>query len=367
MNAIAAILPCPLPGTTWASDRWSTLVCRAAWDETPDVRTFLLAPAAGGAIAFEAGQFLTLRAIIGGETVERCYTIASSAAVVASVQITVKRKPGGALSGHLHDTLRPGGTVEAFGPAGAFGVPCDPAPWLLLLAAAGSGVTPMAAILRTAADHGEDLDAVFVHAARTADDVIFADELARLSRRLPRLGVVLAVSRCGPGWPGLRGRIDAAALRACVPDLAARTVLCCGPVGFMATVREAAMAAGVPPSRCLEESFDVTAGPAPAVPAPVAAAPVAATVAAPVRRITLARSGRTFDCAPGQTILQAARAAGVPMPASCTRGLCGTCKCRKTEGSVTMVHAGGIRQREIDAGMILPCSSRPETDLTLDR
>src|SRR5690606_5907300 len=87
----------------WAGDRWGTLLCRAAWDETRDVRTFILAPAGGGRIAFAAGQFLTLRARIDGAVVERCYTISSSAAVGETVAITVKRKPGGRLSGHLHD------------------------------------------------------------------------------------------------------------------------------------------------------------------------------------------------------------------------------------------------------------------------
>ena len=126
----------------------------------------------------------------------------------------------------------------------------------------------------------------------------------------------------------------------------------------MAMVPNLASAAGVTDGGYLEESFDF--GKAEDAPPPVASSD-------PVRRITFARSGRSFDCAPGQSILQAAKAAGVPMPSSCARGMCGTCKCRKLSGSVTINHQGGIRQREIDAGLILPCSSRPETDVTLDR
>ena len=80
----------------------------------------------------------------------------------------------------------------------------------------------------------------------------------------------------------------------------------------------------------------------------------------PARRITFARSGRSFDCAPGQSILQAAKTAGVPMPSSCAKGMCGTCKCRKLSGSVTINHQGGIRQREIDAGLIRRCPAGPK-------
>ena len=55
------------------------------------------------------------------------------------------------------------------------------------------------------------------------------------------------------------------------------------------------------------------------------------------------------------------------LPASCAKGLCGTCKSRKLEGTVEMNHAGGIRQREVDAGMILLCCSTPRSDIVIDR
>jgi 3-phenylpropionate/trans-cinnamate dioxygenase ferredoxin reductase subunit len=350
----------PLVGTpapAREADGWMRLVCRAAWDETKDVRTFLLASEAGDRIDFDPGQFMTFRMQIDGETVERCYSLSSSAAVAGTVAITVKRKPGGRMSGRLHADLRPGGRIDAFGPAGRFGLGGGTDGARLLLVSAGSGVTPIASILRTAADLGRDLDVVCVHAARTPADVIFADDFAGLKRRLPRLRVLLAASRPDDGWPGLRGRLDDGLVRA-VPDLAARRVLCCGPEGFMATVRGIVSAVGVPDAAYLEESFNFDAIDEPP---PVVAA------SAPARRITFARSGRSFDCAPGQSILQAAKAAGVPMPSSCAKGMCGTCKSRKLSGSVTMKHQGGIRQREIDAGLILPCSSRPDTDVTLDR
>jgi ferredoxin len=66
-------------------------------------------------------------------------------------------------------------------------------------------------------------------------------------------------------------------------------------------------------------------------------------------------------------VLRAASAAGLKLASSCTRGMCGTCKSRLTSGRVDMQHNGGIRQREIDQGMILLCCSRPLSDLVIER
>lgn len=350
--------PFKLPTTRaeWRSDRWGRMRCLAAWDETADVRSFLLAPEDGLRLSYEPGQFLTVRIPVEGEPelLERCYTLSSSAAGERSAVITVKRKAGGRGSGVLHETLRPGTTVEAFGPAGRFG-PSGTLAARYLLLSAGSGVTPMLSVVRTAADLGLDLDAVFVHGARTPADVIARDDLVALSRRLPRLRLVPVASRPDAAWAGEHGRLDADKLARLVPDLADRTVLCCGPEPFMAAMREACLAAGVPAERYTEESFDF------------GAIDVEVPADGPLRRITFAKSGREFDCPANLTILQAAKLAGVPMASSCTRGVCGTCKCLKLSGSVTMSHGGGIRDREVARGFILPCSSRPDTDVTLDR
>src|SRR3712207_8666615 len=98
---------------------------------------------------------------------------------------------------------------------------------------------------------------------------------------------------------------------------------------------------------------------------PCSGVPCVQTCALPI--FTFAKSGRTVPCDESTTILAAARAAGLRLPSSCTRGLCGTCKTRKVSGEVEMNHQGGIRQREIDAGLILLCCSKPRADVTVER
>ncbi len=83
--------------------------------------------------------------------------------------------------------------------------------------------------------------------------------------------------------------------------------------------------------------------------------------------VGFAKSHREIECGSEQHVLDAARKAGVRLPASCTQGMCGTCKVRLLSGEVDMKHAGGIRQREIDQGMVLLCCSKPLSDLVVDK
>jgi ferredoxin len=83
--------------------------------------------------------------------------------------------------------------------------------------------------------------------------------------------------------------------------------------------------------------------------------------------VELSKSGTTIQCAPNQFVLDAARAAGLRLASSCSKGLCGTCKSKLISGQVDMKHGGGIRQREIDQGMFLPCCSKPLSNLVIEK
>jgi ferredoxin len=88
---------------------------------------------------------------------------------------------------------------------------------------------------------------------------------------------------------------------------------------------------------------------------------------AKIFRIEFTKANRVVECADDTFVLAAARRAGLRPPSSCARGLCGTCKSKLVAGTVDIKHAGGIKQREIDAGMILLCCSKPTSDLVVDQ
>ena len=368
MNAIYPDLA-DAPAPVWEADD-EVFVCLRVIDETPDVRTFVLRLNDGDrSFRYRPGQFVTLALDIDGERVMRCYTLSSSPTRPGTVAITVKRVPGGRVSNWLHDHLRPGDRIAVTGPAGQFCFPSGPvsAPARgQLYLSGGSGITPLMSMSRAWADLGLDADVRFVHAARTPQDVVFADEIALLARLLPRWRASVICESAGstPGYSGLTGRLSLPLLRAQVPDLLEREVWCCGPAPFMAAVRAMLAEAGFDMSRYHEESFSFEA-PAP-TPAPAEAPIPDAAEPAPRFVITLKR-GERFECAPDETLLEAARRAGLRWPFSCSSGVCGTCRTRRLSGEVQMSQGGGLRPREVAQGWMLPCCSRPLGDLELDR
>jgi glycine betaine catabolism B len=361
MNALA---PAPRWTPAWDGEVDDRLTCVAVFDETHEVRTFVFAAPEGRRFEFLPGQFLTFEFEIHGEPMRRCYSLASSPLRPFTASITVKRVPGGPVSNWLHDTLRPGMLVRALGPMGSFSAAHHPAAKYLFVSG-GSGITPLMSMSRAFADLAGAVDIVFLHAARTPGDVIFRMELAEISRRLEGFKVIHLPEHRGtePEWAGATGRLDPVLLEALVPDVALRMVFCCGPDPFMTAVRAACERLGVSPSRYHHESFDF--GTLQREEAP----PLDETAGQEVRTfsVTFARIQRTIAVRADETVLKAAKIAGIRLPSSCAEGLCGTCKTKRLSGDVEMNHAGGIRQREIDSGFILPCCSKPLSDLVLDR
>ena len=147
------------------------------------------------------------------------------------------------------------------------------------------------------------------------------------------------------------------------PDFLERKVYTCGPAPYMAAVRALLAAGGYPMANYHEESFAFESLSTEAE----AGHDAGDTGQKASFNVSFSRSGDNVACAVDQTILAAARAAGMRMPSSCTQGLCGTCKTKMVSGQVDMHHAGGIRQREIDQGFILPCCSKPLSDIVLER
>lgn len=337
------------------------LVVRRVVRVTDDVATFVLAPTRPGTFAFAPGQYLLLTVEVDGRTVERCYTISSPPTRPHLLTITVKRVPGGDLSGWLHDRLRVGDRVSARGPMGSFSVVEHPAARYLLLSG-GSGITPTLSTVRTLADLAEGRDVVVVHSARTPADLVCRAELEAMAATDPSLRAHW-VCDTDPARdaPGPVGRLDAAMLAGLVPDLQEREVFSCGPPGYLEAVRTLLVDLGADPRRCHEESFVL---PSPDTGGEAQGEEARASEGAATVRF--ARSGLEVRCPAGTTVLAAADAAGVVIPSSCTQGMCGTCKSTLLSGRVDMQHSGGIRPREIAQDKFLPCCSTPDGDIVVD-
>ncbi|HEY3540001.1 MAG TPA: hybrid-cluster NAD(P)-dependent oxidoreductase [Trinickia sp.] len=356
-------------GERWTSDDEETLVCCQVREETHDVKSFFFMSREGRTFVFEPGQFVTLELEIDGETINRCYTISSAPTRPHTISITVKRVPGGKVSNWLHDNLRAGDTVRVLGPAGAFTCARRPSGKYLFLSA-GSGITPLMSMSRTHHELGEDRDIVFLHSARTPDDIIFARELDLIASNHRNFRTAFVCERIGQrsNWSGITGFLTLPLLSLIAPDFMEREIFTCGPAPYMEAVRKMLADAGFDRSQYHEESFSFEETVAPELDA-VAASPAVSDEAPAGERfaVSFAKSRREIECAADQHVLDAARQAGVRLPSSCTQGMCGTCKVKLVSGQVEMKHNGGIRQREIDQGMVLLCCSKPLTDLVIDK
>ena len=332
-----------------------TLECIAVRDEAPGVKTFRLRdPHADGARRFAPGQAMLLTLDIDGVRHDRTFSIASSPLERDVLELTIKAQADGVATRWLHERLTPGTRIDARYPLGRFTLDAaNPAP--LAFVSAGSGASPLMSMLRTLAHSQPDADVAWLHGARNAADILFADELAALQSRMPNLKVSVWLSAPAPGWFGLRGRITRGTLWAVAPDFGRRTVYCCGPAGFMQSIRQIHAAEGARRAAFHIEHF----GPVPVeasqhdvLPSPDA-----------VHHATL--GDKRFDVRAGETLLVAATRQQVVIPCGCASGLCGTCKVRRVSGVVSMQHAGGLSAAEEAQGFILACSSRPSTDVEI--
>ncbi len=349
----------------WDADLDHALVCCQIRQETHDVKSFFFRPEKPALFRFLPGQFITLELEINGESINRCYTISSTPTRPHTISITVKRQPNGIVSNWLHDHLKVGGKISVLGAAGEFSYALAPANKYLFLSG-GSGITPLMSMARAFHDLAEDADIAFVHSARTPADIIFRKELDLMQFNQPHFSAAYICEKLEneANWYMPTGYLNLEALKQIAPDFLQREVFTCGPAPYMTAVRTMLASAGFNMAQYHEESFNFAEL---AVSEPAETKTDGSVTDTSNFKVELTKSGVTVECAPNQFVLDAGIAAGLRLPSSCRKGLCGTCKTKLVSGKVDMKHGGGIRQREIDQGLFLPCCSKPLSDLVMDR
>ncbi|RPE64788.1 ferredoxin-NADP reductase [Pacificibacter maritimus] len=345
----------------WTDDE--LLECVSILPETENVATICFQALSGRPFNYKAGQFITLEVPVPGGPLHRTYTISSSPSRPLSITITIKAQSDSIGTRWLIDTLKPGMTIKAIGPAGIFTSANHPAKKHLFISA-GSGITPMMSMTTEMYDIGRSLDIVFVNCAQRPSDIIFRERLEHMASRVEGIDlkwVVEESDRFVP-WTGYKGRFNQLILGLVAPDYLEREVFCCGPEPFMQAVGEALAGLGYDMDHYHQESFGSPEPKEDGATEMLESLPQDDVKA----RILFDISEVAQDCAETETILSVARGAGVAIPSGCTFGVCGTCKIRKTSGDVQMVHNGGITDDEIEEGYILACCSYPKGEISLD-
>lgn len=312
--------------------------------ETADAITLLLEPVNGTTVRFAAGQYLTHCFEIDGAIVKRAYSISSmSTAEGDQLACTIKMLEGGVASGFVRDSVEVGYQYTVIGPSGDFQLPADAASPLAFLAA-GSGITPVMAMIDTALQADPDRVIDLVYASRRQADIIFAERLAELERKHSGLTITHVLSRPDGDWTGLRGRLDAEQAAKLLEAHPNSEIYLCGPEELMVETAAALVADDVAASRIHQERFYAAAqhtAPLPTLPQP----------------IEFRRSNLTIVQEPGETILEAGLRNGVKLDFSCTVGGCGACKVRMVSGAVTIDEPNCLTDTEKADGYTLSCSA----------
>jgi 3-ketosteroid 9alpha-monooxygenase subunit B len=323
--------------------------------ETDEARSLVFAVPDGADIPAERlryapGQFLTLR-IPSDRTgsVARCYSLCSSPFTDAALTVTVKRDRDGYASNWLCDHAHPGMRIHVLAPSGNF-VPKTLDDDFLLLAA-GSGITPIMSICKSALSEGSG-HVVLVYANRDDRSVIFGNALQELAAKYPdRLTVV--------HWlESLQGLPSAAALAKLAAPYSDREAFICGPGPFMQAVRDALESLNVPAHRIHIEVFrslDTD---------PFAAVKIDDEGNEPPATAVVHLDGETHTVSwpRGAKLLDVLLNRGLDAPFSCREGHCGACACTLRSGKVTMEVNDVLEQQDLDEGLILACQSHPESD-----
>jgi len=321
VRAIGGALTTPLLPEDFAgliNPLWSRTALRGrvveARRETDRAATLRIRPGRGWR-GHRAGQYVRLGVDVDGVRHWRTYSLTSPpSAADGCISITVQALPGGVVSPHLVNAT-PAGTIVHLEPAdGEFVLP-DPAPSRLLMVTAGSGITPVMAMLRTLAARGELADVVLLHSAPSGAEMIFRDELHALAEA--HLGLRL-LTRHTRG----EGRLDLAELATLCPDWRSREAYVCGPAGLLDAAR--AHWADTPDRLRLEQFTP------PARTGGGCGGEVSYGEAA-----TVGVDGET-------SLLEAGEAAGVLLPSGCRMGICFSCVLPLRDGQVRDLRTGEV-------------------------
>jgi ring-1,2-phenylacetyl-CoA epoxidase subunit PaaE len=342
---------------------------RAVQPDTEEavIVSFEVPPELQPAFGFTQGQYLTLRKEIDGQDLRRSYSICAGVDD-GELRVGVRKVRGGVFSKWINDHLKPGDTISVMAPQGRFFVPIEPqARRHHLGIAGGSGITPILSIMKTVLAREPRSRFTLIYGNRSLKSTMFKEELEDLKDRyLTRVVLHHVFSDEHTDAPIAMGLMDRAKigefLRTLVPAAGVDHAFVCGPFQMNDEAEAALLAAGVPEDRIHIERFGVPQQ---------AAGAVGAVVHEPRpgdaerSRVVIVRDGlrREIDFSRDQpSILDAASAAGLEVPFSCTSGVCGTCRAKVLEGDVRMERNFALGKQEVAAGFVLTCQAHPMTE-----
>ncbi len=310
--------------------------------ETPEAVTVMIKPGWEWP-GHRPGQYVRLGIAVDGIHHWRAYSLTSAPGREDGlISITPKLVEQGKVSPFLNSRVQPGAIVRLGGVEGTFVLP-DPTPQKLLFISAGSGITPIASMLRGLEHDGELRDVVHVHCSRTRDGVIFAEELTRMRAEHGGYRLHLRLT-------GTHGRLSARDVQAICPDWQERETFLCGPAGLLDAMSEHWREHG-DQQRLHTEHFQPDTR-------------VGDGERGQGGTVRLCRSEVDAVSDGEQPILVAGEQAGVEMPFGCRMGICHSCVGRLRSGQVRDLRTGRVHGQPGE--LLRMCVNAPEGDVEVE-
>lgn len=314
------------------------------------------------AFRFEAGEYLTLQHTFDGKKVRRAYSICSGV-TEGELSVAVKRVPNGLFSTFATEALREGDTLEVMPPMGSFVFFYDIfGNKDIMLFSAGSGVTPMMSIAKTAL-HKTNIKVIFIYGNKNKEETLFFDEIEGLRVAFPERFFVHYAFSQQPWGDHFTGRINDAIINKVFDlykDLNWGRYYACGPSEMVKNVRDTILMRGISEDRIFTELFE---------------APPAETDFSALEGnadITLIEGDKehTFKAAKNQILLNSILMQGYDAPYSCLNGVCSSCIGKVESGEAQMAKNETLSKEQVEKGYILTCQAYALSDkvtISLDK
>ena len=349
------------------AQHFHTLEIRDVIRETPDCISvsFIVPDALREVFAYRAGQYVTLRAEVGDRELRRSYSLCS-APHENELRVAIKRVDGGMFSQWAHMLLRAGDSIDVLPPDGHFVYTPEPdrARHVLLLAA-GSGITPVFSILKTALETEAYSRVTLVFGNRRVKDIIFREQIEDLrDQYLTRFQLFHTLSGEVQEAPVANGRIDGAKIAQLIPSVidpqSIDAAYICGPGAMIEAAANACLATGIPTEHIHKEVFGV---PGALVREPSHSDDAIDTGEAAWVSVIADGIERELRVGfKGDSVLDVVLASGIDVPYACKAGVCCTCRAQVLDGEVRMDANYTLEQHEVDRGFVLTCQAHPVSD-----
>jgi ring-1,2-phenylacetyl-CoA epoxidase subunit PaaE len=308
---------------------------------------------------FLPGQYLTLELLINNEKIRRDYSISSTPSS-GNLTVTIKKVKNGIFSNYANDSLRKGSLINVSLPRGRFVYDSiSNSPKIIFAFAAGSGITPIISIIKTALENSPKTSCRLIYGNKSPKTTIFLNDLKNLKQVYKNRFDLQFVYSQVQDKNSLNGRIDAEKTAHFLQNLSSEqkslsNYYLCGPEKMIFNVKNELLKNNIKEEKILFELFSSTSS-------LETKDNLNSNNSFCEATIQFEDSTEKIKISKDQTILDAALAKDIEVPYSCKGGVCSSCICRIKKGGAQMRQNSVLTDKEVEEGLVLSCQAVPTT------